>query len=1133
MTYKTGCAPQKGTLEVDLKTGAYIYRPYPDEHGSDKFVFVASDPQGLTDVQTVEITITNLPDPPKAEDLVITVWMGLNNTIVLPITDPDGAEVIKTYITREPEQPGHALYLQDEFRSQPGSSRRGGNNPVVYYPQLRPVSGYTDSFQFAAVAMGSREVSEIRTCTLIVQNPGVMNNQPPVPENITINVRSGNLATGDLVATDDLTSADQLVYEVMGNTKLGWITHSSGANSTRFTYRSYPGVHGSETVPYAVTDIFGLTGTAFLTFVVEEFNSAPIPACMEASTLFNEGLERVLLGQAGDLIEEASEGEVSEEAVSELYFAMLDEELSSFPSSDVRSATLRGMNEVLNSTIAKVGTGNGTRVLCEFASTITLDMTMDAKSRKENSMYLFAYDVDDEAPLLYNISTAPKHGSIGFTDEDTDTMKSSPAIGHPAVLHYSPDPLRRGFPMDSFQWTATDVQGLKSEPITVNIQVQQILRRAKVPVGACCGKHCFATTCGMCIICLSISTTMSSCLSSACLSAPQVACAPGHVIAEDETRCRPCPAGTFNLPDRLDQTQCFDCPLGSSAPLPGSTACSTCPADTFADRPGMADCSPCPDDSMTSPPGSTTREACLCVPGHFVNFDVLDPDVCLRCPPESTVCDETHQRIPKPASEEWWVAPEDGKVLPCIPRRDSCVHHETVGDTLSGECQDGYTGYGCRYCDSGFYRSYTTFCSRCSRYTWLLYVLSIMGLMLAVPLLTYFSRLHVWGPINVVAAYLQTNAMLVSMDLGWPRALKILYALITAVVVKFELFSPQCFIPKSAYLLKLIVINLLPVVLLLFFIPYIYFRRWRAARDPQPEAGQPQWCTGPLAGFLALLSIAYTTIIDVNLEYWNCEYSHDGMYFMVASPNIQCWNYSEPNLHTELRSFVIAAMIVYVAGIPLLFAGLFFGHRKTLANRNQLEVILLYGEGKSEASSTYRDVWLKAMAGGDEALQALTRAKAHFGFLFRRYDQRCFWWELVVLMKKLGIALVHHQLPPGSIEQGAAAVLVIVTYGLSVVRFQPYDAPHMDAMDYVAEVMSMLLAVSGLAFFADVLPSAEENAIAAILVILSLVSFGIMAAFVAIDVFPRVIFPPSHLSWESFSAVDAVTLRVGSPIFRV
>ena len=479
VTYSTGCAPQKGTLEVDLKTGAYIYRPFPDAHGSDKFVFVASDPQGLTDVQTVEITITNLPDPPKADDLTITVWMGLNNTIFLPIIDPDGDEV-KTYITMEPEQPGHALYLQDEFRSQPGSSRRGGDNPVVYYPPLLPISGYLDSFQFAAVSVKSRELSEIRTCTLVVQNPGVMNNQPPVTENITINVRSGHLATRDLVATDDLTSPEKLVYEVRGNTRLGWITHSSGANSTRFTYRSYPGVHGNESVPYSATDIFGLTGTAFLNFVVEEYNSPPIPACMEASTLFQKDLEKVLLGQATDLIKEDSEEEISDEAITELYSAILDEELSFFPSSDVRSTTLLGMNEVLNSTISEVGKGNATQVLCEFTSTVSLDMTKDAQSRNERKMYLFAYDVDDSAPLLYNISSPPKHGSLRFSADDLGSIELSPAAGHPIAVYYSPDPLKRGFPMDSFQWTATDIQGLKSEPVTVNIQVRTLCAKASL-----------------------------------------------------------------------------------------------------------------------------------------------------------------------------------------------------------------------------------------------------------------------------------------------------------------------------------------------------------------------------------------------------------------------------------------------------------------------------------------------------------------------------------------------------------------------------------------------------------------------------------------------------------------------------
>jgi hypothetical protein len=273
----------------------------------------------------------------------------------------------------------------------------------------------------------------------------------------------------------------------------------------------------------------------------------------------------------------------------------------------------------------------------------------------------------------------------------------------------------------------------------------------------------------------------------------------------------------------------------------------------------------------------------------------------------------------------------------------------------------------------------------------------------------------------------------------------------------------------------------------------------------------PEWCTGPLAGYLALLSVAYMTIVDVNLEYWNCELSHDGLHFMVTSPNIQCWASAnddgddrQSSLHTQLRPFVIAAVAVYVVGIPLLFAWLLLRNRKTLANRSQLEVIMLYGEGAA-GSSAYRDAWLQAQAGGGaKAAQSLAWTKAHFGFLFRRYDDNCFWWELVVLLKKLGVSLVRHQMPPASIEQATAAFLVIVSYGLGVMRFQPYDGDHMDAMDNVAEMMSMLLAVFGMVFFTGVLPRAEMNSMATILVILSVASFGVMAAFVAVDVFPRV-----------------------------
>ena len=482
--YSIGCQPSKGTLKVDVATGEYEYRPYLDEQGDDSFVFVASDPQGLTDMQTVKITIQNLPDPPKADDLTVSVWMGVNNIITLPIYDPDGDE-LHAFITTEPLVPGHQLYLQDEFRSQAGSSRRAGGNPVVYNPPVRAVSGYLDSFQFAGVSVDGAGISQIRTCTLVVQNPDIIDNQPPEAENMTVVVASGQTVSGNLKAIDDTTEGKHLVYELTSRSRIGAISHSSGAGSTNFSYTGYPATHGNETILYTATDIFGATSVeAVITVVVQKVNAPPRPACMESSTLFLHGLQDLLLGGSDA---EASGLAATDANVAEVYASRLALELRGFPSSDVRIATLQAMNETLFSRLQFQGNATDgpklpalvPQLLCESSSTLSLEMTRDAQ-QAPSELLLFAYDVDEEEPLRYRVVTPPMHGAISFGEEastsstmaDGDAAALAGGAGQPLPLFYKPDPLRRGFPMDSFQWVAEDSMGLVSETITTSVEVR-------------------------------------------------------------------------------------------------------------------------------------------------------------------------------------------------------------------------------------------------------------------------------------------------------------------------------------------------------------------------------------------------------------------------------------------------------------------------------------------------------------------------------------------------------------------------------------------------------------------------------------------------------------------------------------
>ena len=65
------------------------------------------------------------------------------------------------------------------------------------------------------------------------------------------------------------------------------------------------------------------------------------------------------------------------------------------------------------------------------------------------------------------------------------------------------------------------------------------------------------------------------------------------------------------------------------------------------------------------------------------------PESCIQCRPEQQLCDEDHQRVPKPATAGVWIDPETGESALCEPYA-ACIKHTTVEDTLSGDCAEGY-----------------------------------------------------------------------------------------------------------------------------------------------------------------------------------------------------------------------------------------------------------------------------------------------------------------------------------------------------------------------------------------------------------------------------------------------------------
>eukprot|EP00961_Rhodomonas_salina_P168519 2271480-Rhodomonas_salina.1 len=114
-------------------------------------------------------------------------------------------------------------------------------------------------------------------------------------------------------------------------------------------------------------------------------------------------------------------------------------------------------------------------------------------------------------------------------------------------------------------------------------------------------------------------------------------CAPGtYKDNSANEECTQCPPDTFNPHSgAVNVSACSKCPIGtigSENALTNLEQCVECPTDAYAHMVGgQRVCVACPENS-TSPPQSSTIDACLCKPGHYLD---TGKGACVQCKPGS------------------------------------------------------------------------------------------------------------------------------------------------------------------------------------------------------------------------------------------------------------------------------------------------------------------------------------------------------------------------------------------------------------------------------------------------------------------------------------------------------------------
>jgi len=147
---------------------------------------------------------------------------------------------------------------------------------------------------------------------------------------------------------------------------------------------------------------------------------------------------------------------------------------------------------------------------------------------------------------------------------------------------------------------------------------------------------------------------------------------------------------------------------------------------------------------------------------------------------------------------------------------------------------------------------------------------------------------------------------------------------------------------------------------------------------------------------LAISYFFYFGVTLSSLSFFTCETQHGtNLQFVQDYPWMSCYGKAA----REVRVVTLPFLVLFTAGVPLFFASLLFYFRKTRSKRTVVDII---------------------------------------GGLFRCYRQELFWWEMVVLARRLGLALVLRIPRTSSFHSWSVVLVLVISVSLQFL-FQPFQ----------------------------------------------------------------------------------------------
>lgn len=284
---------------------------------------------------------------------------------------------------------------------------------------------------------------------------------------------------------------------------------------------------------------------------------------------------------------------------------------------------------------------------------------------------------------------------------------------------------------------------------------------------------------------------------------------------------------------------------------------------------------------------------------------------------------------------------------------------------------------------------------------------------------------------------LQVVSLYGRLTIGWPPAVRRLLDVFAIVNVSMELVAPDCVnASKSSgfflrYLLTMFVPAVAATLLVVYYGVFVALSRsvWRSLSNHQNEFVRALRQTAVQA-----LVVFYLPLVSTSLEYFDCVPNGTGALAVATAPDVVC---GQPSWNRGL----VAAIVFFI----------------------------LYGLVTPAAAGYV--LWK------ERARLSATDFTLRYGFLTSRYRESTYFYELVVIAKKLAVSVAITFVSSSPYIQAGAAVTVLLFAFVGHVHSQPYGCERHNRLESAASTVVEIILFFGIMFQDDTFSTAAVSAI--------------------------------------------------------